>query len=83
MILNSNTHAVAQTEDGEVYIISNNLNVDYDHMDILKDRGCSVNSFTKKISPELPIGVLTKMENFVKPTIKVDIEELKTYKQLK
>lgn len=72
-------------QNGSDYILTNEPNLTFDNLDILKHRGSLVNVEMKTISPELPIGVLTKYDapDWVAPDRQLKPEELKDFKQLK
>lgn len=78
MKLNDKTQTFAQNE--ELYILTNEKDLTFDNLDILKHKGCLVNVTMKTISPWLPIGVLTKsIPNWVEPDKQLDIGEVKNF----
>lgn len=83
MKITESTKTFAQNEN--TYILTNEQNLTFDNVDIMKHTGCIVNIERKTISPELPIGVLTKYDapDWVEPDRQINVEEIKDFKQLK
>ena len=75
------TRVFAESEDGEVFVLTNNQVVSFDDLQ-MNDKGCLVNIVQKTISPELPIMVLTKHEYFGEVKTKIDLDEVKKFKHL-
>ena len=82
MKITKDTRTFAQNEDD--YILTNEKNLTFDNVDIIKHKGSIANVERKTLSPELPIGVLTKYSaDWVEPDRQLTPEELKDFKQLK
>lgn len=73
------TRIFAESEDGESFILTNNLFVTFENLD-MQAEGCLVNVIQETISPQLPIMVLTKTEYFGEVKTKLDLERVKTYR---
>lgn len=81
MEINDKTKTFAQNE--ELYILTNEEDLTFDNLDILKHKGCMVNIIMKTISPWLPIGVLTKsIPDWVEPDKQLDIDEVKKFQHV-
>ncbi len=83
MRITENTKTFAQNENA--YILTNEHGVTLDNVDIIKHKGCIVDMEREIISPELPIGVLTKYDapDWVEPDRQIKPEEIKDFRQLK
>lgn len=82
MKISEKTKTFAQSNG--LFILTNEENLTFENLDILKHKGWLVNTVTKTISPYLPIGVLTKSpyENWKVPEYSLVIETLKEYKYI-
>ena len=75
------TRIFAENNDGDCFILTNNQVVTFGDLQ-LGDKGVVINTSRKTISPELPIMVLTKHEFFGRVKTKIDLEEVKLYRQI-
>lgn len=84
-MLNSKFRTLARNENvpGQ-YLIVFDPNVNLDNVDILKDKGCIVDTVNRRISPKLLIGVLTKdgEDSWVEPDKQLDVDEVKSFKHI-
>ena len=79
--INPMTRVFAENNSGNCFILTNNQVVTFDDLQ-MADKGCLVNIDRKTMSPELSIMVLTKHEFFGKVKTKINLEEVKKYKQI-
>ena len=75
------TRIFAENDDGTRFILTNNQVATFDDLQI-RDTGCLVDTKEKIMSPELPIMVLTKQEFFGKVKTNIDLEKVKSFKQV-
>lgn len=80
--ITNDTQTFAQNEND--YILTNEKDLTFDNLDIMKHKGIIANVERKTLSPLLPIGVLTKATpDWVTPDRQLTPKELKDFRQLK